>query len=82
MDGRADLYSLGASLFLALTGVEPFKDGNGPLAVELYRRATAPPPRARQHRRDLPAEMDDLVAKLMDPDPARRFPTANAVSAA
>lgn len=81
VDGRADLFALGATLFLALTGHEPYPGGPNPLA-ELFRRAAVPPPRVRAFRPDLPPAVDELVAKLMDPDPDRRFPTAASVSTA
>jgi eukaryotic-like serine/threonine-protein kinase len=81
VDGRADLFSLGASLFLALTGAEPFPS-SGAMFADLTRRLSTPPPRIRDHRPDLPAELDDLVAKLMDPDPGQRFPSAAAAAAA
>lgn len=81
VDGRADVFSLGASLFLALTGVEPFDTGGSPY-MDLTRRLSAPTPRVRRHRPELPTDLDDLVAKLMDSDPGARFPSASAVAAA
>lgn len=81
VDGRADLFALGATLFLAITGREPYPGGPNPVA-ELFRRAAVPPPRVKAFRPDLPLAVDELVAKLMDPDPDRRFPTAASVSTA
>jgi response regulator RpfG family c-di-GMP phosphodiesterase/serine/threonine protein kinase len=81
VDGRADVFSLGASLFLALTGKEPFQTSGFGLAV-LARRLTTASPHVRQYRPELPVELDELVAKLMDPDPDRRFPSAAAAAAA
>jgi eukaryotic-like serine/threonine-protein kinase len=48
----------------------------------LARRLSVASPRLRQHRPELPVELDDLVAKLMAPDPDRRFPSAAAAAAA
>ncbi len=81
VDARADLFSLGASLFLAVSGREPFPE-TGAAISDLTRRLTCAPPRVRGVRPELPAELDDLIAKLMDPNPDRRLPTAAAVSAA
>jgi response regulator RpfG family c-di-GMP phosphodiesterase len=81
VDGRADVFALGATLFFALTGREPFPAGDNPLA-ELFRRAAAPPPRVRECRPELPSVVDDLVGLLMAPDPDTRPPTAAAVSSA
>lgn len=81
VDGRADLFSLGATLFLALTGKEPYPETGAALS-DLNRRMNSPPPRIRGYRPELPNELDDMVAKLMHPDPDQRFPTAGAVAAA
>ena len=55
VDGRADLYCLGASLFEALTGKLPFR-ATSPLGlIELHRSAPIPDPRQlaadRSHER-------------------------------
>lgn len=81
VDARADLFSLGASLYLAIAGKEPFEDTGKPIC-DLTRRLTEPPPRLRKVRPEVPAELDELVAKLMNPDPDERFPSAAAVAAA
>jgi response regulator RpfG family c-di-GMP phosphodiesterase len=81
VDGRADVFALGASLYLALTGRDPFPV-TGDLRVQVARRLSGAVPRVREHRPELPAELDALVAKLMDPDPDRRFPCAAAVASA
>jgi serine/threonine protein kinase len=81
VDGRADVFSLGAALFWALTGKEPFPQ-TGSLLSDLFRRGTERPPRIRQHRPDLPSDLDALVANLMEPDIDRRFPSAAAAAVA
>lgn len=81
VNARADLFSLGATLFLALTGKEPFLD-TGNAIRDLVPRLTSPPPRIRSLRPDLPAELDDLVARLMDPEPDKRYQSAFEVGAA
>ncbi|QJW98017.1 hypothetical protein FTUN_5597 [Frigoriglobus tundricola] len=81
VDGRADVFGMGASLYLALTGRDPFPT-SGELMALIARRMNGAVPRVRQHRPELPVELDDLVAKLMAPDPERRFPSAGAAAAA
>jgi response regulator RpfG family c-di-GMP phosphodiesterase len=81
VDGRADVFSLGASLYWALTGYEPFP-ASGPMLSGLLRRNTEPSPRIRDRCPDLPVELEELLAKLMEPDPDRRFPSAAGVATA
>lgn len=79
VDGRADLFSLGASLYWALTGVEPYPETGNPLQ-DLHRRLTTSPPPVHQLRPEVPQEVSDLVARLMQTDPDQRFPSARAVA--
>jgi eukaryotic-like serine/threonine-protein kinase len=75
LDGRADIYSLGCSLFRLLTGVTPFPTGNGPAAV-MMAHLHAPPPRVSERVPDLSSALDAVIARAMAKDPAGRFPTA------
>jgi response regulator RpfG family c-di-GMP phosphodiesterase len=81
VDARADVFSLGATLFASLTGRTPFGH-TGNVFAALSNRMSAPPPRIRQFRPEVPASLDALVAKLMATDPAQRLPSAAAVAAA
>ncbi len=76
VDGRADLYSLGCVLFEMLTGRTPFE---GDLAALSYAHTHTPAPRVRSINPAVPAAMDELVAAMLEKDPARRPPTGEGV---
>jgi len=79
VDARADLFGLGATMYLALTGKEPFPE-TGNLLRDLNKRLTAPALDVRQARPEVPYELADLVAKLTDPDPDKRYQSARLVA--
>src|SRR5262249_12112048 len=76
----ADVFSLGCVLFQSLTGRAVFEadDATALLAKILLQEA----PRARQIQPMLPRSLDDVVARMLAKDPARRLPDAPAVIAA
>lgn len=69
-DIRADLYSLGCTLFESLTGRVPFLGESAMQKILARMRYDAP--RVRSFRPDVPPEVDDLVARLLARDPAVR----------
>jgi response regulator RpfG family c-di-GMP phosphodiesterase/tRNA A-37 threonylcarbamoyl transferase component Bud32 len=81
VDSRADLFSLGATLYWALTGCDPYPESGNPIQ-DLHRRFTTTPQPVRRVRPEIPPEVSDLVSRLMEPDPELRFPSARTVSAA
>jgi eukaryotic-like serine/threonine-protein kinase len=76
VDGRTDLYSLGCVLFEMLTGRTPFE---GDLAALSYAHTHSPAPRVRSINPAVPAAMDDLVAAMLEKDPAQRPSTGEEV---
>jgi hypothetical protein len=80
-DHRADLYSLGCTLFRLLTGHTPYPADAGVAAVMLA-HMQQPPPRVTERAPGLPPAFDDLIATAMAKDPAHRFPTAGHLAAA
>jgi hypothetical protein len=72
-DIRSDLYSLGGTLFFLLVGEVPFPGSN--LIQKLRRQVAGPLPSLAGRRPDVPAELDALVRKLMEQDPAARVQT-------
>ncbi|MGE5190908.1 MAG: protein kinase domain-containing protein [Deltaproteobacteria bacterium] len=72
-DIRADIFSLGCTLFELLTGRLPFP---GYTAMEkLMARASQDAFRVRQYRPDVPAELDEIVSKMLARDPRMRYTT-------
>ncbi len=79
-DIRADIYSLGCTLFRALTGSLPF---TGQSAVEkLMARNLEDAPALETRLPDAPAGLSAVVAKMLARDPAARFQTPREIARA
>jgi serine/threonine-protein kinase len=72
LDYRADLYTIGLTLYEFASGTNPFKDPADQQYTTLYRIKTKTPPRLMNSRNDLPAEFCGLVDQLMKKIPALR----------
>jgi WD40 repeat protein/tRNA A-37 threonylcarbamoyl transferase component Bud32 len=70
-DIRADIYSLGCTLYFLLAGHPPFSEGNLIQKLMAHREKTARP--LSEIRADVPPELARTVERMMDKDPARRF---------
>ncbi len=72
---EADVYSLGAVLYAALTGEGPFGDrGNlQTVLVAVLNQVPAPP---SSLRREVPIELDAICLKALHKEPQRRYATA------
>lgn len=81
IDGRADIYSLGCTLFRLLTGKTPYSTINGMPAV-MMAHLQAPPPRVTDHVAHLPPALDEVIATAMAKDPDKRFSSARELAAA
>ncbi|GLD21500.1 hypothetical protein Mkiyose1385_55990 [Mycobacterium kiyosense] len=81
VDARADLYSLGCSLFQLLCGTPPFARDGGVAAV-VAAHLHAPPPRVGERVPGLPPELDAVIATALAKDPAQRFGSARQLAAA
>jgi serine/threonine protein kinase len=71
VDFRADIYSLGVTLYHALTGQLPFP-GRSPAEV-IMKHLTQTPAPPRQHVPELSEESSELILRMMAKDPGDRF---------
>jgi tRNA A-37 threonylcarbamoyl transferase component Bud32 len=73
-DFRSDIYSLGATMYHALSGRPPFLGLTG---LEVIRKQIYDKPISlTELTPEVPAKIADLVAKTLAKDPADRFPSA------
>jgi serine/threonine-protein kinase len=75
-DARTDVYSLGCVLFECLAGRPPFRAEND--ASLMFAHLMEAPPRLTAERPDLPADIDEVVARAMAKAPDDRYPSAGA----
>ena len=70
VDIRADLYSLGCTLYFLLAGRPPFAEGT---AIEkILKHQLDPVPPVRQYRPDVPAEVEELLLRMLAKQPQDR----------
>ncbi|MEB3329356.1 MAG: AAA family ATPase [Candidatus Sericytochromatia bacterium] len=80
LDGRTDLYMLGAVLFELLAGRPPFRADSTDALLRAH--VETPAPRLRDLGVKVSVELDTAVAYLLAKDPAARFPNGQALLAA
>jgi serine/threonine protein kinase len=80
VDTRADVYSLGCSLYHALAGKPPFEDTN--LVRQILRHATQEPEPLARLNPHVPDALVRVIETMMAKDPERRFQTPGQVAEA
>jgi tRNA A-37 threonylcarbamoyl transferase component Bud32 len=80
VDARADVWSLGVTLFECLTGRLPFADDNFARLTLMVHQTDAP--RVRDLVPNVSLEMDALVARCLRREPAERFASVAALAEA
>jgi serine/threonine-protein kinase len=80
VDGRADLYALGAVAYYLLTGKPPFS-GQSVVQLLVAHASTpiTPPSEINPH---VPADLEQIVMKCLEKKPNDRYPTAAALAKA
>lgn len=79
VDGRADVYALGVTLFRLITGKLPFYGER----MDLLRlHAEQPAPAPSSINKSLPSEFDELVLRSLEKNPDDRYPSAAAFAEA
>jgi len=78
VDGRTDVYSLGATLYQCLAGRVPHEGET--LETLLGRLRTADPIPPRRLNNAVPRDLEVIAMKALERDPARRYPSAEALA--
>jgi serine/threonine protein kinase len=78
VDARADIYSLGCTLYFLLTGHAPFPEGS--LAQRIAKHQTEMPRDIREDRPDCPQSLVNICKKMMLKKPENRFQNAREVA--
>ncbi|RME74610.1 MAG: FHA domain-containing protein [Planctomycetota bacterium] len=71
VDQRADIYSLGSTLYFCLTGRPPFQEqGEGKLVQAILNKYPLPP---SHFNPKVPCQIDEIVMKCLQKDPNKRY---------
>lgn len=80
VDIRADIYSLGGTLYYLLTGKSPFQDGTNSQKIMWHQ--VRHPKSLKLIRPDVPDELVRILQKMMAKEPGRRYQTPAEVAEA
>jgi tetratricopeptide (TPR) repeat protein len=77
VDGRSDVYGLGAILYQLLVGEPPFR-GNVRMLLHQVLNSEPQPPRKLNDR--IPRDLETIALKCLEKEPARRYQTAGTLA--
>lgn len=78
LDRRADVYSLGATLYALLTGQPPIQGSNGLEVINNLANVEPRPPRALD--RNIPSDLEAIALKCLEKEPSARYDSARALA--
>jgi hypothetical protein len=78
LDGRSDVYSLGAALYAVVAGRPPIEEPS----VQAFLRSILEdrPPSPRRFNRDVPHDLATIILRCLEKDPADRYADAGALA--
>ncbi len=79
IDGRTDIYALGATLYEILTLQPPFPgESRDQVIAQIVRDEPTPP---RSHNKRVPRDLETICLKAIEKEPSRRYQTADQMAA-
>jgi serine/threonine protein kinase/tetratricopeptide (TPR) repeat protein len=82
IDGRADVYGVGVTLFFLLTGQYPFSASTNMAMLTKKIHQDPPDPRTVAPERQISEGLAAVTLRALERDPSKRFPTASAFASA
>jgi serine/threonine-protein kinase len=82
VSSRSDMYSLGCVLFETLTGAPPFCGANALSTMMMHKSQLPPSLRDASLGQDIPEGLEQIVAKMLEKDPANRYSSCGEVAEA
>jgi serine/threonine protein kinase len=76
IDSRADIYSLGVTLFQMLTGSLPFE---GDTSSVLAQHITKAPPKPSELNPEISIKVESIILKMLQKKPQKRYQSTDAL---
>jgi serine/threonine protein kinase len=78
-DRSSDLYSVGVLMYELMCGTLPFPQESGDLVAAMYAHVNDRPQQPRLRNPRIPPALDRIIMRLLDKEPARRYPDATSL---